>query len=88
MTTLADGAFVLPFGIQVSDLVYIALWTLVAAVVISAIGIGFLRLFADRSLSLMITIVVAASMLALMTGMGVIVRRMIGTATDRNVCST
>ena len=78
----------LPFGIQVSDLAYIALWTLVAAVVISAIGIGFLRLFAGRSLGLMITVVVAASMLASMTGVGVIVRRMIGTASDRNVMLT
>ena len=30
---------ILPFGIQVSDLEFIALWTFVAAVVISVIGI-------------------------------------------------
>ena len=78
----------LPFGIQVSDLEYIALWTLVAAVVIGAIGIVCLRLLAARSLGLMITIVVVASMLASMAGVGVIVHRMIGTASDRNVMLT
>ena len=78
----------LPFGIQVSDLEYIALWTLVAAVVITRDRDRLLRLFAGRSLSLMITVVVAASMLASMAGVGVIVHRMIGTASDRNGCST
>ena len=78
----------LPFGIQVSDLEYIALWTFAAAVVISLIGIVLLRLLASRSMSLMITVVVAASVLASMAGVGVIVHRMIGTPSDRDVMMT
>jgi signal transduction histidine kinase len=78
----------LPFGIQVSDLEYIALWTFAAAVVISLIGIVLLRLLASRSMSLMITVVVAASVLASMAGVGVIVQRMIGTPDDRDVMMT
>ena len=78
----------LPFGIQVSDLEYIALWTLVAAAVISVIGIALLRLLAARSTSLMITVVVAASLLASMAGAAVIAYRMMGTASDRNVMLT
>ena len=78
----------LPFGIQVSDLEYIALWTLVAAVVISVIGIVLLRLLAARSTSLMITVVVAASLLASMAGAAVIAYRMMGTPSDRDVMLT
>jgi len=78
----------LPFDIQVSDLEYIALWTFVAALVISVIGIALLRLLAARSLSLMITVVEAASVLASMAGAGVIAYRMMGTASDRNVMLT
>jgi signal transduction histidine kinase len=78
----------LPFGIQVSDLEYIAMWTLVSAVVISAIGIVCLRLLAARSLSLMITIVVVASVLASMAGVGVIAYRMMATPSDRDVMLT
>jgi len=78
----------LPFGIQVSDLEYIAMWTLVAAVVIGAIGIVFLRLMAARSLGLMITIVVVASVLASMAGVGVIAYRMMATPSDRDVMLT
>ena len=78
----------LPFDIQVSDLEYIALWTFVAALVISAIGIMLLRLLASRSMSLMITIVVAASLLASMAGAGVIAYRMMGTPSDRDVMLT
>jgi len=78
----------LPFGIQVSDLEYIALWTFVAALVISAIGIVLLRLLASRSMSLMIIVVVAASLLASMAGAGVIAYRMMGTPSDRDVMLT
>ncbi len=78
----------LPFGIQVSDLEYIAMWTLAAAVVIGAIGIVCLRLLAARSLGLMITIVVVASVLASMAGVGVIAYRMMGTPSDRDVMLT
>jgi signal transduction histidine kinase len=79
---------ILPFGIQVSDLVFIALWTFVAAVVISVIGILLLRPLGARSLSLMFTVVVAASVLASMAGVGVIAFRMMATPGDRNVMLT
>jgi signal transduction histidine kinase len=79
---------ILPFGIQVSDLEFIALWTFVAAVVISAIGILLLRPLGARSLSLMFTVVVAASVLASMAGVGVIAYRMMATPGDRNVMLT
>jgi signal transduction histidine kinase len=78
----------LPFDIQVSDLEYIAMWTLAAAVVIGAIGIVCLRLLAARSLGLMVTIVVVASVLASMAGVGVIAYRMMGTPSDRDVMLT
>jgi signal transduction histidine kinase len=78
----------LPFGIQVGDVEYIALWTFVAALIISAIGIVLLRLLASRSMSLMITIVVAASLLASMAGAAVIAYRMMGTPSDRDVMLT
>ena len=74
----------LPFGIQVSDLEYISMWTLVA-LVITAIGIVFLRLMAARSLGLMVTIVVVASVLTSMAGVGVIAYRMMATPSDRDV---
>ncbi|HYB47637.1 MAG TPA: hypothetical protein VED20_09820, partial [Streptosporangiaceae bacterium] len=61
----------LPFGIQVSDLEYIAFWTLVAALVISVIGILLLRPLGARSMGLMMTVVVVASVLASMVGVGV-----------------
>ena len=79
---------ILPFGIQVSDLEFIALWTFVAAVVISVIGILLLRPLGARSLSLMFTVVVAASVLASMAGVGVIAVRMMATSGDRNVMLT
>jgi signal transduction histidine kinase len=79
---------ILPFGIQVSDLEFIALWTFVAAVVISVIGILLLRPLGARSLSLMFTVVVAASVLASMAGVGVIAYRMMATPGDRNVMLT
>ena len=79
---------ILPFGIQVSDLEFIALWTFVAAVVISVIGILLLRPLGTRSLSLMFTVVVSASVLASMAGVGVIAYRMMATPGDRNVMLT
>jgi signal transduction histidine kinase len=78
----------LPFGIQVSDLEYIAFWTLVAALVISVIGILLLRPLGARSMSLMMTVVVVASVLASMVGVGVIAYRMMATPSDRNVMWT
>jgi signal transduction histidine kinase len=79
---------ILPFGIQVSDLEFIALWTFVAAVVISIVGILLLRPLGARSLSLMFTVVVASSVLASMAGVGVIAYRMMATPGDRNVMLT
>jgi len=78
----------LPFGIQVSDLEYIALWTFIAALVLSFIGILLLRPLGARSMSLMITVVVVASVLASMAGVGVIAYRMMATPSDRNVMWT
>ena len=78
----------LPFGIQVSDLEYIALWTFVAALVISVIGILLLRPLSAHSMSLMITVVVVASVLASTAGVGVIAYRMMATPGDRNVMLT
>jgi signal transduction histidine kinase len=78
----------LPFGIQVSDLEYIALWTFIAALVISGIGILLLRPLGARSMSLMIAVTVVASVLASMAGVGVIAYRMMATPSDRNVMWT
>jgi signal transduction histidine kinase len=78
----------LPFGIQVSDLEYIALWTFIAALVLSVIGILLLRPLGARSMGLMITVVVVASVLASMAGVGVIAYRMMATPSDRNVMWT
>jgi signal transduction histidine kinase len=79
---------ILPFGIQVSDLEFIAFWTFVAALVITVIGILLLRPLGARSLSLMFAVVVAASVLASMAGVGVIAYRMMATPGDRNVMLT
>jgi signal transduction histidine kinase len=78
----------LPFGIQVSDLEYIAFWTFVAALAISVIGILLLRPLGARSMSLMMTVVVVASVLASIVGVGVIAYRMMATPSDRDVMWT
>ena len=81
MSVLADG---LPAGIQVSDLEYISLRVLVIAVVVTLVGIFVLKRFAARSIGLMITIVVAATVITMLAGVGVIAYRMVGTAGERD----
>ncbi len=84
MNVLADGAFVLPAGIQWSDLLWISERVLVIALVISLIGILLLRRLAGRSIGLMVTIVVAVSVVTMLAGIGVIAVRMVGTAAERD----
>jgi signal transduction histidine kinase len=67
----------LPADIATSDLAFISLWTLVSALVISAIGIVTLRLLAGRSVRVMITVVVLVSVLTSMAGVAVIAYRML-----------
>jgi signal transduction histidine kinase len=90
VTALADGALVLPAGIhlppagiQWSDLLYISERVLVIAVVVSLIGMLLLRRLAARSIGLMVTIVVAVSVLTSLAGISVITIRMLGAA-ERN----
>ncbi len=83
MTALADGAFALPAGIQWSDLLYISERVLVIALVISVISLLLLRRLAARSIGLMVTIVVAVSVLTSLAGISVITIRMLGAA-ERN----
>jgi signal transduction histidine kinase len=83
VTALADGAFVLPGGIQWSDLLYISERVLVIALVISVISLLLLRRLAARSIGLMVTIVVAVSVLTSLAGISVITIRMLGAA-ERN----
>jgi signal transduction histidine kinase len=90
VTALADGALVLPAGIhwppagiQWSDLLYISERVLVIAVVISLIGMLLLRRLAARSIGLMVTVVVAVSVLTSLAGISVITIRMLGAA-ERN----
>ena len=68
MTALADGASVLPNGIAWSDLAYISERVLVIALVISVLGMLLLRRLAARSIGLMVTIVVAVSMVTCSPG--------------------
>ena len=51
-------AWSLPADIATSDIAFVSLWTLVAALVISAIGLVALRLLAGRSIRVMVTGVV------------------------------
>ncbi len=84
MTTLAGGALALPAGIQWSDIAYISIRVVVIALVVTAIGIFVLRRFAARSISLMVTVVVAVSVICSLSGVGVVAIRMLGTAEERD----
>ncbi len=84
MTALAGGDLALPAGIQVSDLEYISVRVLAIAVVVTLIGIFALKRFAARSIGLMITIVVAATVITMLAGVGVIAYRMVGTPGERD----
>jgi signal transduction histidine kinase len=70
-------ALSLPAGIATSDLAFISLWTLVSALVISAIAIVVLRLLAGRSVRVMVAGVVLACTLTSMAGVAVIAFRML-----------
>ena len=83
MTAVADGASLLPNGIQWSDLSYISERVLVIALVTSLISLLLLRRLAARSIGLMVTIVVAVSVLTSLAGISVITIRMLGAA-ERN----
>jgi len=83
VTALADGASLLPNGIAWSDLSYISERVLVIALVISLVSMLLLRRLAARSIGLMVTIVVAVSVLTSLAGISVITIRMLGAA-ERN----
>jgi hypothetical protein len=82
---VAGGFFTLPAGIQWSDIFYISWRVLLIALIVSVIGILLLKRFSARSISLMITVVVAVSVVTSLGGIGVIAYRMLGTAADRDV---
>src|ERR1022692_3501083 len=84
MSELAAGDLSLPAGIQWSDLAYISERVLVIALVIIGIGILVLRRVAGRSIALMVTVVVAVSVITSMAGVGVIAYRMVGTSSERD----
>ena len=84
MRALASGDLSLPAGIQWSDLAYISERVLVIALVIIGIGILVLRRVAGRSIALMVTVVVAVSVITSMAGVGVIAIRMVGTSSERD----
>ncbi len=84
MTALAGGDLALPAGIQWSDIAYISERVLVIALVVMLIAILALKQFAARSIGLMIAIVVAATVVCSLAGVGVIAYRMVGTAAERD----
>jgi signal transduction histidine kinase len=72
-------------GIQLSDLEYICAVTVMFAVVITGIGIVALRVLAARSVSVMVTVIVLASVLTSLAGVGVIAHRMLSGVDQRVV---
>jgi len=66
-----------PAGIATSDIGFISLWTLVSALVITAIGVVTLRLLAARSVRVMVAGVVLVSVLTSMAGVSIIAYRML-----------
>jgi signal transduction histidine kinase len=87
MTPVAElaGTTNLFGGIQLSDLEYISAVTVMFALVITAIGIVALRVLAARSVSVMVTVVVLASVLTSLAGVGVIAHRMLSGVDQRVV---
>ena len=84
MSALAAGDLSLPAGIAWSDIGYISVRVLAIAAVVTLVGIFALKRFAARSIGLMITIVVAATVITMLAGVGVIAVRMVGTAAERD----
>jgi signal transduction histidine kinase len=74
----------LPAGIQWSDLAYISERVLAIALVVTALGVFLVRRIAARSIGLMVTVVVAVSLVTMLGGIGVIAYRMVGTAAERD----
>jgi signal transduction histidine kinase len=84
VTALAGGNLALPAGIQWSDILYISTRVLLIALLVTILGILVLRRFAARSIGLMITVVVAVSVICSLSGVGVVAIRMLGTAEERD----
>jgi signal transduction histidine kinase len=84
VSSLADPPFTLPAGIQWSDLAYISERVLIIALVVTLLGILLVRQIAARSIGLMVTVVVAVSLVTMLGGIGVIAYRMVGTAAERD----
>jgi signal transduction histidine kinase len=72
-------------GIAVSDLEFISAVTLGFALVISVVGIIALRVLAARSVAVMVTVIVLASVLTSLAGVGVIAKRMLAGVDQRVV---
>ena len=87
MTPVAElaGTTNLFGGIQLSDLEYISAVTVIFALVITAIGIVALRMLAARSVSVMVAVIVLASVLTSLAGVGVIAHRMLSGVDQRVV---
>jgi signal transduction histidine kinase len=81
---LAGGDLALPAGIQWSDILYISTRVLLIALAVTILGILVLRRLAARSIGLMITVVVAVSVICSLSGVGVVAIRMLGTAEERD----
>jgi signal transduction histidine kinase len=77
VSPVAGVAWGLPAGIVASDIEFISLWTLVAALVISAAGIVALRLLARRSIQVMVAGVVLVCLFTSMAGVAIIAVRML-----------
>jgi signal transduction histidine kinase len=84
VNALADPPLTLPAGIQWSDLAYISERVLAIALVVTALGVFLVRRVAARSIGLMVTVVVAVSLVTMLGGIGVIAYRMVGTAAERD----
>jgi signal transduction histidine kinase len=84
VNTLAEGASVLPAGIQWSDLTWISERVLIIAVITSVIGILVLKRLAGRSISFMVAVVVLVCLVTSLAGVGVIAFRMAGTGPERD----
>jgi len=84
VSALADAPLSLPAGIQWSDLAYISERVLVIALVVTVLGVLLVRRIAARSIGLMVTVVVAVSLVTMLGGIGVIAYRMVGTAAERD----
>jgi signal transduction histidine kinase len=84
VNTQAEGASVLPAGIEWSDLIWITERVAIIAVVVSIIGILVVRRFAGRSIGFMIATTVAVCTITTMAGVGVIAWRMMVAGQERD----